>query len=289
MTHYHYDHHFLPDTNRIDFKNVFFNGKKIWIKNPNEWINPSQWDRSRKFIRALVKSIQVYTKDDLIEDFEKEPEEKDYKDPLKDLPLLQQIDEGDYKDRREELHKKWRKKFFNRVDMWKSEKHIEEPTDNIRFAEGNSFKEGKTKIRFTEPLFHGIEYSKTGWVFGVTIERKGEKFLYSSDLHGPTIEDYAQWIIDEDPDFIILDGPATYHLGHLLNKFNLNRSVNNASRIIEECDFETMLYDHHLTRGKFFRDRTEKIWETKRNLEKNVLTFREFIEDRMPLIEEITG
>jgi predicted metallo-beta-lactamase superfamily hydrolase len=33
--------------------------------------------------------------------------------------------------------------------------------------------------------------------------------IYTSHLQGPGIEDYAQWIIKENPDILILDGPPT--------------------------------------------------------------------------------
>jgi predicted metallo-beta-lactamase superfamily hydrolase len=33
--------------------------------------------------------------------------------------------------------------------------------------------------------------------------------IYTSHLQGPGIEDSAQWIIKENPDILILDGPPT--------------------------------------------------------------------------------
>ncbi|MFP4051872.1 MAG: MBL fold metallo-hydrolase [Thermoplasmata archaeon] len=283
ITHYHYDHHFLPDDEHLDFPKIF-TGKKVWIKNPNEWINYPQWKRSRKFIRSLMNYKQEKEDITSLDEYEKEPEKKDYEDPLDELPMLKEIDEGDYSDRREELHKKWRKKFIKRTKMWNDKKPIEEPKNlEIYFADGKSFTEGNTTVRFTKPLFHGIEYSKTGWVIVVIIENGGEKFLYTSDVQGPTIEDYAQWIIKENPDFLIMDGPATYLLGYMLNNFNLNRSIRNAVRIVEETDFETILYDHHVTREKNFREKTKDFWDA----ERKILTFREYLEDKPALAEEL--
>jgi len=283
ISHYHYDHHFLPDTSGIDFSSVYSN-KEIWIKDPNRWINPSQWKRSRKFLQVLLDHHD--DEKDLCE-FKFEPDEEKYDDPLNELPLLQEIDEEDYEERRKELHEKWRKKFFKRTDMWNNEEHIEEPLDNIHYADGETIKIENTKIRFTEPLFHGIEYSKTGWVVAMIVEKGSDKFLYTSDIQGPTIEDYAEWIIRENPDFLIMDGPATYLLGYMLNNFNLKRSVKNASRIIKECEFETVLYDHHITREAEFRKKTEKIWKSAEWAEGEVLTYREYLEDETPLVEEL--
>ncbi|MEF8832840.1 MAG: MBL fold metallo-hydrolase [Candidatus Thermoplasmatota archaeon] len=281
ISHYHYDHHFLPDTSGIDFSTVF-SDKEIWIKDPNKWINPSQWNRSRKFLKALLESHES-EKD--LEEFKAEPEKEEYQDPLNELPLVNEIDEGDYEERREELHEKWREKFFRRTEMWNDERHVKEPLENIHYADGEIIRAGNTTIRFTEPLFHGIEYSKTGWVLAMIVEKGREKFIYTSDIQGPTIEDYAEWIIREDPDFLIMDGPATYLLGYMLNNFNLNRSIENASRIIEECDFETMLYDHHITREPDFREKTENIWRATEETEGKVLTYREYLEDEEPLVE----
>lgn len=283
ISHYHYDHHFLEDATNLDFQTIF-GEKEIWIKDPNEWINPSQWERSRKFLKDI---LDLCKKEQDLDQFEFEVEEKEYADPLEELPLLNQIDEGDYSERRSELHEKWREKFFRRADMWNNEKHIDEPLDTLHFADGKEFTEGKTKIRFTEPLFHGIEYSKTGWVSGLVVERGEEKFLYTSDIQGPTIEDYREWIIREEPDFLILDGPATYLLGYMLNKFNFQRSVKNAKEIIERCDFETMLYDHHLTREKDFREKTEDIWNVAEKTDKQVVTYQEYLKGEEPLVENL--
>jgi len=209
------------------------------------------------------------------------------KTPLEELPLLQEIEEGDYEERRKELQEKWRKKFFQRTKMWNQEKPVEEPLDNVHFADGETIKIGKTTIRFTRPLFHGIEYSKTGWVIAIIVERGPDKFIYTSDIQGPTIEDYAEWIIQEDPDFLIMDGPATYLLGYMLNKFNLNRSVENASHIVKECNFENMLYDHHLTRESNFREKTGDVWAAAKETEGEVLTYREYIKGKKPLVDEL--
>ncbi|MFW6196103.1 MAG: MBL fold metallo-hydrolase [Thermoplasmatota archaeon] len=287
VTHYHYDHHFLPKDENLNFSKIF-EDKKIWIKNPNEWINHSQWKRSRKFLRSLINYKQKKQEVTSLAEYEFKSEDKEYRDPLDDLPLLQEIEEGDYAERREELHKKWRKNFKKRTDMWNDKKHVKEPCEHdIYFADGICFTDGDTTVRFTEPLFHGIEYAKTGWIIAVVVEKEDEKFLYTSDIQGPTIEDYAQWIIEENPNFLIMDGPATYLLGFMLNNFNLDRSIKNAVRIVEETDCEKILYDHHLTREKNFREKTEEIWDAGERSEGEILTFREYLEDKPVLVEEL--
>jgi len=49
ITHYHHDH-FRPDLLEL------YRGKTLWIKDPNRWINHSQWDRAQAFLSALAKA-----------------------------------------------------------------------------------------------------------------------------------------------------------------------------------------------------------------------------------------
>ncbi len=35
----------------------------------------------------------------------------------------------------------------------------------VKYPEGKSFKFGNTTLRFSKPLFHGIEFSRVGWHF----------------------------------------------------------------------------------------------------------------------------
>jgi predicted metallo-beta-lactamase superfamily hydrolase len=160
----------------------------------------------------------------------------------------------------------------------------------FKFPEGKEFYFGATRLRFTKPLFHGIEFSRVGWVFATIVERKNEKLIHSSDLNGPIIEDYAEWIIKENPDILILDGPMTYMLGYTLNLINFKRTLDNAIRIIKEADVKLIIYDHHLPREPRFRERTKEVWSLAKKLNKNIITAAEFL-GKKPIVllsEEIT-
>lgn len=279
ITHYHYDHHKKPS----ELKEAYL-GKKLYIKDPNKWINYSQWERARLLYEELILILDKSLRLNMLE---KNPKMTVYRDPYEDLKLARQKDFGDYSERREELLKKWRNRFFQCRAMWKKEPWLKEfsvGNTHINFIKEGVVKFGKTEISFQKPFFHGIEYAKMGWVESVMITYKGKKFFFSSDLHGPTIEDYANWIIQENPDVIVLDGPATYLLGYMLNRTNLNRIIENASRIVRECDFKLMIYDHHCLRDRKFRERLKPLYETVEETGKNVLTAAEYF-GLKPLVE----
>jgi len=274
ISHYHYDH-FTTGAGA----GVLYRDKNIWIKDPNQWINLSQWGRARDFLNWLAKlegSRLHYT----------DPEQTDFPDPFDDLPLAGSRDFGDYQGRREELLTKWQKRFFKIRNHWAKSQWLSEPSERVHFADGTGFQVGETKVRFTQPLFHGIEYANTGWVFATIIEDGDTKLIHTSDLQGPTIEDYAKWIIDENPNILIADGPATYLLGYLLNTTNLNRSIGNAVWIIEECDLDVMIYDHHLLRDPLYKERTAKVWDTAADMGVRVTTAAEY-NGSMPVV--LTG
>lgn len=284
ISHYHYDHHPHPGFGLFDFKSLF-KDCFLWMKDPNRWINDSQWERSRKFIKKICELF----KGDGFEDLGVGPKRKDFEDPVDRLDHAMNKDYGDYQERREELLEKWSRRFEKWTERWSTQEWIREPdlSTYVHFADGESFEEGDTRVEFSPPLFHGIEYAGTGWVITTMVQDgTGYTFLHASDLQGPTIEDYADWIIDVDPDFLILDGPATYLLGFMLNKTNLQRSVDNATRILRDSDIDTFIYDHHLLREKRFKERTKKFWKAAEGEETQVVTAAELKGD-VPLILKV--
>ncbi len=279
ISHYHYDHHTLPR----EAPEIYM-GKELWIKCPNLWINRSQWGRARLFISQLCELLGVEEREVKI------PKEgrsfPELEDPLKDLPLAMSQEWGDYRERREELLAKGRKWFEDLRRLWREGEWISEFEMNdlkIKFADGREIRKGETRLKITSPLFHGVEFDRIGWVVALAVERRGTKVLYSSDLQGPVIEDYAEWIVREDPDLLILDGPPTYLLGYTLNVTNLRRAISCALRIIRESKTEIIIYDHHLLREKLYRERTKEIYEEAKRLKKFVGTAAELF-GRPPLI-----
>jgi len=115
------------------------------------------------------------------------------------------------------------------------------------------------------------------------VEYGGEKLIHSSDIDGPVIEDYAEWIIEEDPDVLILDGPMTYMLGFTLNQINLERALKNLCSIVERTSIELIIYDHHLLRDPKFKERTQKVWDAAEDRGVRVTTASEYI-GREPVV-----
>ena len=111
----------------------------------------------------------------------------------------------------------------------------------------------------------------------MVIEHAGEKLIHSSDLDGPIIEDYADWIVRENPDVLILDGPMTYMFGYTLTRTTLNRTIENAVRILKESNVDLVIYDHHLPREPKFKEFTSDVWNMGKRKRIGVFTAAEYL------------
>jgi hypothetical protein len=272
ISHYHYDHHTLPHKRIAKSRGMdLYQGKRIWIKDPNIYINASQLQRARLFFHQLLGKKLSF----------KDPPSLELPHPMEVLKLAGKKRFPGYLRRRRELLEAGHKWYEKLIKLWLSTPWIEEPQgENIHFVDGRSYKIGSTTIRFSKPLFHGLEYDRVGWVIALLVELGDEKFLYASDLQGPVIEDYAEWLVREDPDVLILDGPPTYLLGFLVNRINLRRVMDNLALILEATSTKLIIYDHHLVRDVRYRERLAPIYKIAQRKGKVFLTAREWLERR---------
>jgi len=285
ITHYHYDHHIRVNDDCLKGINIYKN-KIIYLKNPNVYINASQWKRARLFIEELLAEHNESLVKYMIK-----PVYRKYRDPVENLKYIHSRDYGDYTRRREELLAKGKKWFMSLTLLWKTNPWIRDNITigetKILWAEGRSITNGRTSIIIGKPCFHGIEYDRTGWVTPLLIRNKGYRIVYTSDLMGPIIEDYAYMIIDYEPDIVIVDGPPTYLYPYMFNRINLERALDNLITIIDHKP-ELIVYDHHLLRDPQWRIRVKRVLDYGKKAKVKILTASEAI-GKKPLIDEITG
>jgi predicted metallo-beta-lactamase superfamily hydrolase len=277
ISHYHYDHYCRLNLRSTDCAGMYRN-KLVFTKNPNQYINFSQWARARSFFSQIVKKFR---KGSRLEERFTGPQNADFPDPEEEIPLAMSKDFKDYQQRRNEVLDKGRKWFNSLCKMWASNQWIPElnfGNTKFMFSDDKRVEVGNTVLRFSHPLFHGVEYDRLGWVSSTVVEHNGVKLLHSSDFQGPVIEDYADWIIKENPDVVFIDGPPTYLFGVIVNRINFTRAIDNACRIIREADrMKLMIYDHHLMRDPFFRERVSQVYKTAQENGKNVTSAAEYL------------
>jgi hypothetical protein len=145
----------------------------------------------------------------------------------------------------------------------------------LEFSDGNAFSLEKTKIRFSQPVFHGTN-SKLGYVTEVSIREKDSCFVFTSDVEGPSIEDQVAFVLKEKPTVVFVDGPLSYMLGFRYSKASLQYSIKNMTRIIKETPLEKLVLDHHLLRDLKWKERIEAVFEIAKQEDCEILTMAEF-------------
>ncbi len=135
-------------------------------------------------------------------------------------------------------------------------------------ADGEEFRIGETTLRFSEPFPHGERGTRLGYVIMTVVEHGGRKFIHASDVEGPVVEEAKEFILEERPWMVVVDGPPTYFLGYRFSAGALEASRRNLEEIAEKV--EVLILDHHLLRDLSYRERLSSVFSRG-----NVRTFAE--------------
>jgi predicted metallo-beta-lactamase superfamily hydrolase len=126
-------------------------------------------------------------------------------------------------------------------------KNLKDLDCEVSYADGKSFEVGDTSIKFSDPLPHGSQGSKLGYVVVVTIRWNGKTFMHASDVQGPIYNESKNLILEEKPDMLILSGPPIYLAGYAVERKDIEKARINLIEIAEEIP--KVVLDHHLLRS----------------------------------------
>jgi len=156
----------------------------------------------------------------------------------------------------------------------------------LRFADGKSFRLGKTSISFSKAVYHGTN-SGLGYVTEISIKGGAEKFLHTSDVEGPSLEEQIGFILKEKPDVLFVDGPMTYLLGYRYSHRSLEISCNNLARAVKETSVHTVVLDHHFLRDLNYKEKIGAVYDAAEERAVNVVTAAEFLGVRVEMLEAL--
>jgi len=145
---------------------------------------------------------------------------------------------------------------------------------SLEVADGRTFKFGETKLKFSEPVFHGPENSELGWVLMVTIEFAGEKIVFASDVQGPMYTPTLNKILAENPQLVLVGGPPTYLAGFRVKDEYIEMGMRNLRSLVESVP--TTILEHHTLRDEKWRSLSQPIFDAATERGHKVLTAAEF-------------
>ena len=130
---------------------------------------------------------------------------------------------------------------------------IVKDTCELVYCDDSSHKIGTTKIVFSPPFFHGPENVRLGYVVMTMIDDGEQKLLHASDVQGPVTKNATEYILEQNPDVLIMDGPPTLFLGWKFSRQSLQDASDNLVAIIKRLHCDVIL-DHHLLRDLKYKE-----------------------------------
>jgi len=174
------------------------------------------------------------------------------------------------------LAKSYRDKvnFSQRRRGWVFAKTGGKYAEKLEYADGKTFNFGQTKLKFSEPVFHGPEDSQLGWLLMTTIEHESERFLFASDVQGPMHTPTLPVILLEKPQLVIIGGPPVYLMG-LVKQEHVQIGMQNLEDLVK--DVSTTVLEHHLLREEKWRELSQPILDSASKKGNSVVTAAEFL------------
>jgi len=153
----------------------------------------------------------------------------------------------------------------------------------VESADGKTFQLEETTLKFSDPVFHGVENSELGWVLMATIERGDEKVMFTSDVQGPIHTPTLNTILAEKPQLAMIGGPPTYLAGFRVKEEHIEAGMQNLKTLAENVP--TTILGHHILRDEDWRNKTQQIFDASTEAGHKVLTAAEYLGTENNILE----
>jgi len=173
--------------------------------------------------------------------------------------------------------------FSQRRRAWLFQKTVGKHVGRLEVADSRTFEFGNTRLKFSDPVFHGAENSALGWVLMTTVEHGDEKVLFAPDVQGPMCNSTLEMILAEAPQLLIMGGPPIYLMGFSVRDKDTQFGMQNLEKIVRKI--QTTILEHHLLREKQWRELCQPILDTALKTGHTVVTAAEFAGEENNLLE----
>jgi predicted metallo-beta-lactamase superfamily hydrolase len=197
------------------------------------------------------------------------------------IPELAEMYQGKIllvKDPNKNINLKQRKRAFAFLQSLKKR-----PSE-VRYIDGKEYDFGATRLFFSPPVPHG-ENDLKGHVIEVAVQKGERKFLFTSDVQGPCHDASMEFIFEQSPDILYLDGPVTYLQEHQDSQESLDQILQRLNILIEKTKLISIIIDHHLLRDIDWREKIEPLYKMASRKTIEIQTAAEYRGDENNLLE----
>jgi predicted metallo-beta-lactamase superfamily hydrolase len=163
--------------------------------------------------------------------------------------------------------------FSQRRRGWMFSKTGGKYAKKVESADGKTFEFVDTKLKFSEPVFHGPTNSLLGWLIMTTIEYESERILFASDVQGPMHNPTLDIILAQKPQLIIIGGPPTYLAWTKIDEEHLEQGMKNLETIVKYVPVTVL--EHHLLRDEKWAEHSKPIFDEATKARHRVVTAAE--------------
>jgi len=152
----------------------------------------------------------------------------------------------------------------------------------VHSADGKAFDFGRTRLNFSEPVFHG-EDASLGWVLMLSISVGDKKVMHASDVQGPIFDETLKIVLAEAPDLLIVGGPPSYLSNFMVEEEVVQRGLKNLATLVENVPI--VLLAHHLLRDGGWTKLARPAFEVAEAAGHRLVTLAEFAGRQNNLLE----
>jgi len=173
--------------------------------------------------------------------------------------------------------------FSQRRRGWMFNKTGGSYAERLEVADSKTFEFGNTKLKFSDPVFHGSENSALGWILMTTLECDDEKVLFASDVQGPMYNPTLDIILAEKPQLVIMGGPPTYLAEFRVKEEHIKQGMQNLKSLVKRVP--TTILEHHPLRDEEWRNLFQPIFDAASEADHKVVTAAELAGKENNLLE----
>lgn len=175
--------------------------------------------------------------------------------------------------------------FSQRKRGWIFNRLVKNLARKIEIADSNTFEIGETRIKFSNPVWHGEANTPLGWVLMILIEHNEDKVIFASDVQGPMEKEALNFILKNKPNILIVGGPPTYLPQYKVKTNSIEAAIKNLKLIVKQVPL--VILDHHLLRDVEWEKYVEEVYEMSNKSGNKILTAAEYMGKRNTLLESI--
>ncbi len=146
--------------------------------------------------------------------------------------------------------------------------------ESLEVADGRSYELGSTTLSFSDPVPHGEDGSRLGYLLMLCVEHDDERVMHCSDVQGPGSQTALHAILSFRPDIAIIGGPPFYLSNFRISEDTIDSALRNAERAASQVPL--IVYDHHSSRSEDCLHRLSRLKRIARQNGHEIVTAAEF-------------